>query len=151
MSTKLSLAKKYYGSEKNVWVEMSKLAVDYNAVNLGQGFPDFKPPPSATNAMIEAASNKNHLLHQYTRGFGQHRLIDILSKVYSPIMGRTIDPFKEILVSVGGYGALYSCINGFLNPGDEVRLNRRQFSLLSLDQPVYCYFIVVLVKIMILL
>ncbi|XP_052833493.1 kynurenine--oxoglutarate transaminase 3 isoform X2 [Octopus bimaculoides] len=120
MSTKLSLAKKYYGSEKNVWVEMSKLAVDYNVVNLGQGFPDFKPPASATDALIEAASNKNHLLHQYTRGFGQSRLVDVLSKVYSPIMGRTIDPFKEILISVGGYGALYSCINGFLNPGDEV-------------------------------
>ncbi|GAB1598722.1 kynurenine--oxoglutarate transaminase 3-like [Argonauta hians] len=120
MSTKRSLAKKFSGCEKNVWVEMSKLAADYKAVNLGQGFPDFKPPQHAIDAIKDVGNSKEHMLHQYTRGFGHPHLVETLSNVYSPIMNRKIDPFKEILISVGGYGSLYCCINGFLNPGDEV-------------------------------
>ncbi|CAE1177554.1 CCBL [Acanthosepion pharaonis] len=120
MSTKHSLAKRYHGTEKNVWVEFSKLAADYNAVNLGQGFPDYKPPTFVTEAMKEAANSSNHLLHQYARGFGHQRLCEALSKIYSPIMGQSINPMKDILITVGGYGSLYCCIHGFINPGDEV-------------------------------
>lgn len=120
MSTKHGLAKRFHGSEKNVWVEFSKLASDYKAVNLGQGFPDYKPPSYVTEAMKEAANPSNHLLHQYARSFGDPRLCNALSQIYSPIMGRKINPMDEILITVGGYGSLYCCIHGLVNPGDEV-------------------------------
>ena len=43
-----------------------------------------------------------------------------LSDTFSPIMGRPIDALNEMLVSVGGYGALFCCVQGLVNPGDEV-------------------------------
>lgn len=46
--------------------------------------------------------------------------MNALSKLYSSLIGRAINPQKEILVTVGAYEALYCTILGFVNPGDEV-------------------------------
>ena len=49
-------------------VEFTQLAADYKAVNLGQGFPDFSPPPFMQEAFREAVSG-GPAMHQYTRAF----------------------------------------------------------------------------------
>ena len=51
---------------------------------------------------------------------GLPRLVQALSKLYSPHLGREVDPMSEILISVGAYGSLYCTIQGLINPGDEV-------------------------------
>jgi len=121
MSTsKIALADKYKGLEKNVWVELIDLAMKHKPLNLGQGFPDFAAPKHVTDALAEVAKSENILLHQYTRGYGHPRLVNALSKLYSRLIGRTIDPMKEIVVSGGAYGALFCTIMSCINPGDEV-------------------------------
>lgn len=62
-----------------------------------------------------------HIILYYVCSFQGHpRLINALSKLYSSLVGRDINPQKEILVTVGAYEALYCTILGFVNPGDEV-------------------------------
>ncbi|XP_071097678.1 kynurenine aminotransferase-like isoform X1 [Haliotis cracherodii] len=119
-SAKFGLSKKLIGTEKNIWVEFGKLATECKALNLGQGFPDFKPPEHVLEALETCARSGNFSLSQYTRSYGHPRLVNALAKVNSPLIGREIDPMTQVLVSVGAYGALFCTIQGLLNPGDEV-------------------------------
>ncbi|KAJ8734548.1 hypothetical protein PYW08_013798 [Mythimna loreyi] len=121
MTDKFKLPARYGAGEKSVWVEYIQLAAEYKpAVNLGQGFPDYHAPQHVTKALGEIATSENPLLNQYTRGFGHPSLIQNLSKVYSPLVGREINPQNEILVTYGAYEALYSAILGHVEQGDEV-------------------------------
>lgn len=88
-------------------------------VNLGQGFPDYAPPSYVTKALSDVA-NGNHLMNQYTRGFGHPRLVQALAKLYSQLIGREINPNTEVLVTVGAYQSLFSAITGHVGDGDEV-------------------------------
>lgn len=106
--------------EQSVWVEFIQLALDYKPLNLGQGFPDFGAPEHVLKALSAATLSDNVLLNQYTRGFGHPRLINSLSKLYSKLINREIDPQNEILVTSGAYEALFCTFMSLLNPGDEV-------------------------------
>nr|XP_043867860.1 kynurenine--oxoglutarate transaminase 1 isoform X1 [Solea senegalensis] len=112
-------ARRTDGVEKNVWVEFSKLAADYEAVNLGQGFPDFSPPRFIQEAFCKAVSG-GPSMHQYTRAFGHPPLVKSLAKFFSRIVGHEIDPFEDILVTVGAYQALFSACQALVDEGDEV-------------------------------
>jgi kynurenine--oxoglutarate transaminase/cysteine-S-conjugate beta-lyase/glutamine--phenylpyruvate transaminase len=50
-------------------IEFSQLALDYNPVNLGQGFPDFAAPLHIRKALSDVVMSENYLLNQCTRGF----------------------------------------------------------------------------------
>ena len=65
---KFTLADKYKGLEKNVWVEFIQLALEYKPLNLGQGFPDDLVPNSVLDSLAEVAQ-ESVFLNQYTRGF----------------------------------------------------------------------------------
>uniref|UniRef100_A0A1B6H6H8 Aminotransferase class I/classII large domain-containing protein n=1 Tax=Homalodisca liturata TaxID=320908 RepID=A0A1B6H6H8_9HEMI len=119
-SQKFSLPERFTGSESSVWVEYIQLALEQKPLNLGQGFPDFAAPDYVTKALAEISSGENVLLHQYTRGFGHPRLVAALSKLYSQLIGRELNPQTEIIVTSGAYEALFSCIQGHTSPGDEV-------------------------------
>ncbi|CAB3259201.1 unnamed protein product [Arctia plantaginis] len=107
--------------EKSVWVEYIQLVADTKpAVNLGQGYPDFHAPEHIRKALSKIAISENPLTHQYTRGFGHPKLVQNLSKLYSPLVCRNINPLNEILVTVGGYEAIYCAILGHVEAGDEV-------------------------------
>lgn len=101
-------------------VEYVALALSHKPkVNLGQGFPDYPPPSYVTEALSDVA-NGNHLMNQYTRGFGHPRLVTAIAKLYSKLIGREINPMTEVLVTVGAYQSLYSAITGHVDEGDEV-------------------------------
>ncbi|CAH1786885.1 unnamed protein product [Owenia fusiformis] len=119
-SSKFALADRLKGSGGNVWVEFGKLATDYKATNLGQGFPDFSAPEYVKEALCDAVNSPNVFMNQYTRSYGHPRLVNALAKTFSPMYGREIDPMTETCVTVGAYGSLYAAIQGLVNPGDEV-------------------------------
>lgn len=51
---------------------------------------------------------------------GHPRLVQVLSTLYSKLVGRKIDPLNEILITSGAYEALYSAIQANVDTGDEV-------------------------------
>lgn len=102
-----------------VFAEFTALAIQHNAVNLGQGFPNFSAPDFVKEAACLAIAND---MNQYARSAGHPRLVKALSQVYSPLFGREIDPMAEIVVTTGATEAIFATIQGLINPGDEVIL-----------------------------
>lgn len=117
---KFQLPKRYGNSSKSVWVEYIQLALEYKPLNLGQGFSDYPVPNYITDALAQSATSENPLLNQYTRGFGHPRLTQALATLYSKLTKRQVNANTDILVTVGGYEALYASIQGHIDIGDEV-------------------------------
>ncbi len=104
-----------------IWYKATRLAVSTNSANLGQGFPDWKPPAFVLNSIQKQVSNPE-VNHQYTRTFGNVKLVEAISKNYSPIFKRNIDPLKEVIVANGGVSLLYNAITALVERDDEVVL-----------------------------
>ena len=100
-----------------IFAEMSRLAIEHQAINLGQGFPDFDGPDpvkEAAMAAIRAGDN------QYAVGIGQPALRRAIAAHSQRFYGQTFDPDTEITVTSGATEALFAATMGLVNPGDEV-------------------------------
>jgi len=113
-----------------VWHEFSPLAAEYNAVNLGQGFPDWDPPAFAIEAMrtsVDPAEGRN--ANQYARSYAHMPLAEVLADDYTERFGREINPATEIATAVGCTNALFCALQGMISPGDEVLLLEPAFDV----------------------
>ncbi|XP_074871749.1 kynurenine--oxoglutarate transaminase 1-like isoform X2 [Carettochelys insculpta] len=113
-------ARRLEGLDKNIWVEFVQMAATYPSVNLGQGFPDLPPPDFVKEAFVKAVSGENFMLHQYTRAFGHPALVTILARFYGKLLGQELDPWTNVLVTIGAYQALFNCFQALVDEGDEV-------------------------------
>ena len=96
---------------------MSALAVEHNAINLGQGFPDF-PMNEELMALVNEAMRKGH--NQYVHMNGFPALREAIAEKVEFLYGTKINPDTQITVTPGGTYALYTALTTILNPGDEV-------------------------------
>jgi methionine transaminase len=100
-----------------IFTVMSQLALEYNAVNLGQGFPDFQMSNELTDLVNKAMkSGYNQYTHMNGLPLLRERLAEKVQKLYS----RSIDADKQITVTPGGTYAIYTALTAALQPGDEV-------------------------------
>ena len=88
------------------------------SINLSQGFPDFDPPQILLDAMKKMSAGGEQ--HQYPITFGSPRLRKCIADKYSPILGRTIDPEEEVVITCGGTEAMLATVMSICNPGDKI-------------------------------
>ncbi|KAJ1509702.1 hypothetical protein HMI54_014535 [Coelomomyces lativittatus] len=110
-------AKRVAHFAQDVWSVFSPLAIKFNAVNLGQGFPNFPCTDFVKEAA--AASVESGSYNQYAHPKGLLPLRETLSTTFSPLFHRTLDPEKNILVTSGANMGIFSTLGAYLNPGDE--------------------------------
>ena len=100
-----------------IFTVMSRLAEETGALNLGQGFPDFEPPPAFAEAMARhVAGGKN----QYAPMAGVPRLRQQIARKLCRDYGAELDPETEITVVSGATEGLFDAIAAVVHPGDEV-------------------------------
>ena len=100
-----------------IFTVMSALASQHNAINLGQGYPDFQ-----MNEELMALVNKamEDGFNQYVPMQGYLPLREsIAEKVYSLYNTRVV-PGSQITITPGGTYAIYTSLTTVLQPGDEV-------------------------------
>jgi aminotransferase len=97
--------------------EMTRLALQYNAVNLSQGFPDFAAPAEIKRAAQDAIAAD---INQYAITWGAKSLRNAIAEKFERTGGFAIDPEREITVCCGSTEAMMSSMMAIINPGDEV-------------------------------
>lgn len=98
---------------------MSGLATRHNAVNLGQGFPDY-PMSHELTALVDRAMKNN--LNQYAPMPGWLPLREAIAEKVELLYRAKVNPDTDITVTPGGTYAIYSALTAILHPGDEVIL-----------------------------
>lgn len=97
--------------------EMTRLALEHDAVNLSQGFPDFPAPDVLKKAAAEAVLSD---INQYAITWGAKNFRDALVDKTKRFMGIDIDPEREITVACGSTEAMIDVLLAVINTGDEV-------------------------------
>ena len=100
-----------------IFTVMSTLAIEKNAVNLGQGFPDFECDPKLVGAVTDAMTQG---LNQYPPMPGVPVLREAISNKLHKLHGRSYNPNTEITVTAGATQAIITVILAVVHPGDEV-------------------------------
>ena len=119
---------------------MTRISMKYGAVNLSQGFPDFDPPKAILDRLAEVAGED---FHQYSITWGAQNFREALAEKQSRLMGRTIDPNAEIVVTCGSTEAMMAAMMTVVNPGEKVVVfspfyeNYGADAILSGAEPIY--------------
>ena len=100
-----------------IFTVMSNLALEKNAVNLGQGFPDFECDPQLVSAVTQAMTQG---LNQYPPMPGVPVLREAIASKLLKLHGRSYTPNSEITVTAGATQAIITAILAVVHPGDEV-------------------------------
>ncbi|WP_297207925.1 aminotransferase class I/II-fold pyridoxal phosphate-dependent enzyme [uncultured Brachyspira sp.] len=97
---------------------MTRVCIEYDAVNLSQGFPDFDPPKVITDRLIEVA---NEGPHQYAVTWGSQKFRDALIEKQKHFMGlNNINSTDNVVVTCGSTEAMMAAMMAVCNPRDKV-------------------------------
>lgn len=100
-----------------IFAEMSALAAEHGAINLGQGFPDDGAPAAVLEAAVAAIEAG---VNQYPPGRGIADLRHAIAEHQQRFYGLTLDPEREVLVTAGATEALAASLLALAGPGDDV-------------------------------
>jgi aspartate/methionine/tyrosine aminotransferase len=109
-------ARRTSGFGTSIFTEISALAVKHDAVNLGQGFPDFPAPSFIKEAAMRAIREDRN---QYAPAAGLPRLRAALAARWTRLHGAPADA-DEVTVASGATELLHDAVLAIVEPGDEV-------------------------------
>ena len=121
--TQASAQPKHYLSDKvehfteSVIREMTRQAMQYGAINLAQGFPDFPAPAEIKQAAQDAIAAD---INQYAITWGAQSLRQAIARQMQEWQGLHVDPEREIVVCCGSTEAMVATLLAVCNKGDEV-------------------------------
>ena len=113
----LSIQSKLPTVGTTIFTVMSGLASEYNAINLGQGFPDYQMNEELM-ALVSEVMNKG--FNQYVPMQGYMPLRESLAEKFNFLYGSNVNPDTQITITPGGTYAIYTALTTILQPGDEV-------------------------------
>ena len=116
-SGRAATAKRASTFTESVIREMTRVANQYGAINLAQGFPDFPMPEPMKDAACAAIKGD---INQYAITWGSPALRLAIAEKYRSWYGMTVDPEREITVCCGATEAMASVFLALVDPGDEV-------------------------------
>jgi methionine aminotransferase len=99
-----------------IFTVMSRRARELDALNLGQGFPDYDIDPRLTE-LVAAAMKAGH--NQYAPMEGLTVLRERIAAKLSGSYGLQVDPEAEVTITLGATEAIYSAVQALIGPGDE--------------------------------
>jgi methionine aminotransferase len=100
-----------------IFTTMSKMALDYKAINLGQGFPDFNTDERLQGLVSKAMADG---LNQYPAMAGVPALRDVIHQKVKTLYGHSYDVDTEITITSGATQAIMAAVLASVGPGDEV-------------------------------
>lgn len=115
------LAQRVQGMGTTIFTEMTALAQQHHAINLGQGFPDFPAPDFVKESAIEAIRAEHN---QYAPMPGWRPLREVVAEHTAVAYHHQIplDPDRHVTITHGATEAIFATMMGLLDPGDEVIL-----------------------------
>jgi len=119
---------------------MTRISIDCGAINLAQGFPDFDPPKAMLDRLAEVSYQGPH---QYPITMGAPNFRAAIARKCGRFMGRTLDPEKEIVATIGSTEAMVDTIFALTNPGDKIIMfspyfeNYRAQAILADCEPIF--------------
>lgn len=102
-----------------IFTTMSNLAKEHNAINLSQGFPNFKSDEKLIQLVTEAMQQGHN---QYAPMLGDFGLREAIATKYQNLYQSSYDPANEIVITSGATQAIFTIISAFIRPSDEVIL-----------------------------
>jgi methionine transaminase len=133
----------------NIFSTMSALALEHDAINLSQGFPDYAMNEKLCNMVHEAMLAGNN---QYAPMAGVIELREAITQKVELLYNKKINPANEVTITPGGTYGIYTALTTIIKPGDEViifepaydsyipgiELNFGKVVCVNLEGPTYC-------------
>jgi methionine aminotransferase len=101
----------------SIFTVMSKMATEHNAINLSQGFPNFRVDERLTDIVARLAKEE---VHQYLPMSGYPPLLSKIARLVQNSYSRIVQPETEILVTAGATQSIFTAIQALVNADEEV-------------------------------
>jgi aspartate/methionine/tyrosine aminotransferase len=113
----VNLSRRLESFTESIIRDMTRVADEFGAINLAQGYPNFDPPDVLVDAAVAALRGG---YHQYGLTSGTPNFRSALARKQSRMMGMEIDPDLHVTATCGSTEAMLAAFMTVVNPGDKV-------------------------------